>query len=266
MGFIWIVKGYQHPPGKVFAFPRYNIISRSKSIIMRHRDSLYYWDCLKLEAPAINAEKAILYKPNLSHPISSIIKSVESLLDLDEEEYVVTGSILIGANRDIDIVVYGVSDFLIDKIRDLVNKGVFEKADLYTLYKEYLAKHKGRVDLDTYLSVKKDTLLHLRYRGYHLNLRLVRFKQGVQKCVDPVFKRVFFIDEITIVKPLDYRVIPSRYLVEVRGRELYLETYRELYAELKPGKYYVEGFLEYRRGGGYIVPDHGLLKLINIKD
>ncbi|MEM1741885.1 MAG: hypothetical protein QXT29_03655, partial [Desulfurococcaceae archaeon] len=50
-GLIWIAKGYQHPPGKVIAFPKYSLLNYSKLSINSFYEKLYYWDCLKIEAP-----------------------------------------------------------------------------------------------------------------------------------------------------------------------------------------------------------------------
>ncbi len=260
-GVLWIVKGYQHPPGKVIAFPRYDLVNKKKIVATsRFLDHLTYWDCLKIEAPMIDCNKAYPYTATLNPSYDNVISFLREYIGF--KEYVLTGSSLIGAGNDLDIVVYGFKEEYIETIKDMLIRGIVGRSE-YILYKEYLNKHKHETDLRTYIHIKKNTLLHILYRDIHINFKFVKYVHGFNQCIDPVYKREFFYGKMEIIEPIEKYVVPSRYRVEFNGREYILETYREIYAELPLGRYYVEGFLEYRRNGIYIVPDHGRILWMN---
>ncbi|OYT38045.1 MAG: hypothetical protein B6U89_06430 [Desulfurococcales archaeon ex4484_58] len=259
-GYLWFIKGYQHPPDKIIAFPRYNLINSSHvTSVLQVVDQLYYWDCLKIEVPVIKLDEIMLYKPGLDNFIEYIVDTIVDMIGIDREDCVVSGSTLLGRRRDLDIVVYGFSEEYISNIEKLLRERVFERIRYDQLYYEYLSKHVKDTDLYTYMYIKKDTILHFLFNNVHVNLRFNRFSRGVHGCVDPVYKREFFIGEIHVLKPIFKYVIPSKYLIRWYDRVLYLESYREIYSELPVGRYYVEGFIEHRRDGEYIVPDHGRL-------
>jgi len=256
-GLIWVVKGYQHPPGYAVAFPRYNPVTRTKiaaSDYGKYAELVQYWDCLKIEVPVVKVSEAVLYQPRLDPRLEEVVAAVRDLVGF--ENYVVTGSALIGGGNDLDIVVYGFREEHRKNLEKLVETDVFKRSE-WVLLSEYAAKHASSIDFATYTAIKKNTLLHFTYSGVHVNMRPVKHANGFSECVDPVYKRWFFAGEVRVVELVENLVIPSKYVVEYRDSELYLETYRELYAELPRGVYYVEGFLESRRSGVYIVPDQG---------
>lgn len=257
-GFIWIAKGFQHPPGKLVAFPRYSLFNYSRVYTSSVVDKLYYWSCLKIKTPVIDIDKSYLYTPEISSSIEYIVKTLSELIGF--KNYSLTGSIVLykyNGLRDLDIVVYGFKNEYIYNIESLLSKEFLKPIDYYTLYNEYLAKHSGKIDLDTYISIKRNTILHFIYRSLHINLRFVKYEQGFQQCIDPVNRRRFFTGEVFLKEIIDKYTIPSKYIVEYSSEEFYLESYREIYAELHPGKYFVNGFLEHRKSGLYIIPDHG---------
>ncbi|MEM1675209.1 MAG: hypothetical protein QXW87_01015 [Desulfurococcaceae archaeon] len=259
-GLIWIAKGYQHPPGKVIAFPKYSLLNYSKLSINSFYEKLYYWDCLKIEASTLDIDKIYHYTPIVDNSIQSIVKTLSELIGF--ENYSITGSVLLSKyieNRDLDIVVYGFKREYIETIEKLINKEILKPLNYGDLYSEYMSKHVNRIDFKTYFNIKKNTKLHFFYRDIHVNLRFNKYEKGFNKCIDPVYRREFLQGEIVIIECIDKYVIPSKYIIEYNSREYYLESYRELYAELPLGKYYVNGFLEYRSSGVYIIPDHGYL-------
>ena len=59
-------------------------------------------------------------------------------------------------------------------------------------------------------------------------------------------------------------LLTEREFREILGARRILETLREVYAELTQGEYYVvNARLEERKGGVYLVPDHGFLAYIS---
>lgn len=259
-GFLWIVKGYQHPFGKLIAFPRYSLFNKTRLDNRIVYDKLYYWDCLKIETPVIDIDKSYLYIPKTSIDIDYVVKTLSEYIGFNN--YYLTGSIVINKyfdSRDLDIVIYGFRNEYVSNIEKLIGNGVLKQINYYSLYNEYLSKHSNRIDFNTYFSIKKNTLLHFIYRNLHINLRLVKYEYGFQECVDPVIKREFFIGEVFLKEIIDKYTIPSKYIVEYNSEEYYLESFRELYAELPRGKYFINGFLEYRKSGLYIIPDQGYI-------
>lgn len=263
-GYLWIVKGYQHPFGKLIALPRYNLINGSKLSSHVVVNKPYYWSCLKIETPVIDLDNSFFYKPAVDNNIDHVVKTLSQLIGF--ENYTLTGSTALSSYiepRDIDILVYGFKNEYVENIENYLKKELFKPIDYYTLYNEYLIKHSSRLDHRTYFSIKRNTLLHFIYRNIHINLRITKHEHGFHQCIDPVYKREFFTDEISIVDYIDKYTTPSKYIAQYRDTEFYLETYREVYAELPRGKYYVNGFLEYRKNGLYIIPDHGYLIYLN---
>lgn len=256
-GILWIVKGYQHPPGKIIAIPRYDLVNKRKSIpVSRYVENMNYWDCLKIEVTMLDRGKTYPYKPCLNPSVEYIISFMREYMGF--KDYLVTGSTLIGGGRDIDIIIYGFKQEYLDSIKELIKCKIVNRS-LDLLFHEYFLKHIRDTNLETYIHIKKNTLLHILYRGVHINFKFLRYSHGYNYCVDPVYYRRFFYGEIKIIEPIDKYVIPSRYRVLYNDEEYVLESYREIYAELPIGKYYVEGFLESRRDNTYIIPDHGRL-------
>jgi len=260
-GYLWFVKGYQHPIHGVVGFPRYNLINFDKPYDPSHAfDKLFYWDCLKQEIPLINPDEALFIQPRENGYLMHLVRFVADSLGFDD--YVLSGSILIGGGRDIDIVVYGFDDEYIAMLEKLFDNEVFHRLNYYYLYNECLSKHIHDTDPYTYLYIKKNTFLHFIYRSIHFNIKFNKYVNGVFGCVDRVYRREFFNDFIEIVEPIDKYVIPSKYIVETSLGRVYLESYREMYAELPKGRYIINGFLEYRDSGVYVVPDHGSLRIV----
>ncbi len=258
-GIIWIVKGYQHPRDKIIGFPRYSLLD--KTVVKNHWfPETVYWECLKMNIPVIDRDKAQPYCVKTRSFISVLIHMVEELLGI-RGKYVLTGSILLDVDsvHDIDLVIYCVDDRVIEKIRELFVEKIFRPLNYMDLYLEYREKHVKDTDLYTYIFIKKNTILHFLLNNFHVNLRLVRFCRGYSGCIEPVISRETYTGSIEVLEPIYRYVVPSKYLVRLGdGREAYMESYRELFSEIPCGRYFVEkSFLEVRETGLYLVPDHG---------
>ncbi|MGC8983264.1 MAG: hypothetical protein ACP5KA_05920 [Desulfurococcaceae archaeon] len=260
-GVVYLVKGYQHPEGFVVAYPRYKALQQAK--LEKHeaaaRISELYWDCIKLRVPVVPLSKAYEYSPR---PLNRAVEYAKSFLEsLLEVELHPTGSSLVSEGfRDLDFAVYGAPAWLVDRLRLLLNKGVL-KRPLGLLVSEYLDKHAGYLKLEDYLYLKKNTILHFYFGGLHVNLKLLEYEKGFGTCVDYVYSYGDYTGVVSIERPLNPHVLPARYSARVGGREVVVESLRELYAELQPGTYYAErARLEARKGGIYLVPDHGVLR------
>jgi hypothetical protein len=265
-GLGWIVKGYQHPEKSLIAYPRYDLLNRRKlgnhevtRLVEEHAE---WWGCLKLKAPLLPLVSIAKYRPAMMVP--SAVEEITWMLELSPLQVEVSGSYLVNpeAAGDIDVVVYGATNEVADRIRLLIERGVFKRPSLWILYKEYTIKHVGVLDVETYLASKSKTILSLTLGGKIVNLRLYRYKRGFNTCTDPVESRRGFKGLIELTDQAN-PVLPSRRKAVFQGGEAYFETHRELYAELPPGLYYVEGDLEVRKSGVYIVADRG--RVVGVK-
>jgi len=256
-GYLWFIKGIQHPSGKVIAFPRYNLLNHRRDYDRLIGENRSYWDCLKIEVEMVDLNEVKPFNPRFDERVLNIVNTLRDLIGFND--YLLTGSTILGDFRDIDIVIYGVENDILKNVVKLIDQGVLKRS-MYILVDEYNSKHRGRLDYNTYMYIKRDTITHLEYGGFHVNFKFTKYKKGFNTCIDRVYRREFFNDEIEIVEPVEKYVIPARYIVKTTsGEEYILETYREVYCELPSSKYRVEGFIEYRERGTYINIDHGKL-------
>ncbi|MEM1661952.1 MAG: hypothetical protein QXP72_04640 [Desulfurococcaceae archaeon] len=253
---VWFVKGFQHPSGYVVAYPRYNLLNKAKVSDFRN----VYWDCIKQNVPMVPLNGADIHIFNLK-PFERDF-AFELFLNcsgLCEDKVVVTGSSTVGLETgDLDIIVYGVDEDEVLEIHRSINN-CFKPINESLLVKEYFEKHINDTDLTTYLFLKKNTLLHYMLGKLHVNVKYVFHDRGWNNCIDPVESVRIFKGYVEIVGALRKYALPVIYIAKHDGDEMYLWSLREIYAEIPRGIYYVEGRLELRSSGSYLVPDNGLL-------
>jgi hypothetical protein len=259
----YVVKGYQHPPGYLVAYPRYNILSRRK--LQKHEAKIYestmYWNCIQRSVPVVprSAWPYTLRERPLG-ALDQLISMLESLLEVDL--YPTGSSLFVERPNDYDFIIYGADQEVVGRLRKLIDRGVI-KVNVDILVREYIEKHSSTLSLSDYLRVKKSTILHGLFQGFHVNFKLVELRTGFNECVDPVISYEDYTGPATIVEALNPHVIPARYRAVIRGVELILESLREIYSELEPGRYWVENArLEHRPSGVHLVPDLGVLRPI----
>ncbi|MEM1879696.1 MAG: hypothetical protein QXE28_01955 [Desulfurococcaceae archaeon] len=259
-GFVYIVKGYQHPEGYAVAYPRYNLLLRCKlepheaRVLVRPA----YWDCIKQHVPMVPITGSYGYRSTCTSSIVCEVKStLEALLDV---ELYLTGSASVLENyNDVDFVIYGATEDVVAKARKLVETGVLKKNESM-LVNEYARKHSSSMSLADYLYLKRSTILHFMLLGVHVNLKLVQYKYGYTECTDPVLDFKLVTGKIRVLKPINPHTIPARYEALLNNRSVVLESLREVYSELEPGDYYIQNArMEVRRSGLYVVPDSGVL-------
>ncbi len=262
-GVLYIVKGYQHPPGYVVAYPRYCIECSppSRYIVSKDRGRRIYWDCIKLEVPVIPVDKALPYKPLQTPPnyVREFIALISSVYGVPREYIVLTGSYAAGAGSplsDIDLVIYGDrnSDKVYRALKDLFDERMLFSLNIIDLYREY-RKHSD-ISFTEYLVLRRNTVLQGKYRGRRYSIRLVPYEHGYMYCVNRVKGRVVVEGRIRILRGLRPYTTPALYLVELYtsdGRELLvMETYRLRYTELEPGltiygRVCIEEYIGYKR-------------------
>lgn len=259
-GVLYLVKGYQHPRGLVIAYPKYSIVRRDK--LSEHEKLIYlnttYWDCIKQSVTTIPLNSAY---PFANYAISPRVLYIKSLLEsLLEVELHLTGSAMISEDfNDVDFVVYGANEDVAERLERAFNRGVLDKP-VSMLVEEYLKKHHNELKLEEYLHLKKNTVLHGFFKGVHVNFKLVELSKGYEGCKEPVEDYFRYSGLVEIVNALNPHRIPAKYKAFVEGREVVVESLRELYAELPAGRYYtVNSRVEKRKSGLHLVPDHGVL-------
>lgn len=253
---IWFVKGFQHPEGFIVAYPRYNLFTKER---VGFFDSVY-WSCVKQEIPLVPLSNVKQYSYSLNSSVREfVLKLFIDCSGLCENNVVVTGSTVMGVESgDLDIIVYGVDESDVEDIHKSLS-ACFKPINEYNLIKEYYMKHKVDTDLYTYLSLKRNTKLHYLFGNLHVNVKYVFFDKGWSNCIEPVDSFSSFKGYVEVVESIRKYAIPTLYVVKHDDEELYLWSLREIYAEIPEGIYFIEGRLEKRPNGYYIVPDKGWL-------
>ncbi|MEM1780266.1 MAG: hypothetical protein QXQ17_03830 [Desulfurococcaceae archaeon] len=265
-GMVFVVKGYQHPRDHVIAYPRYDLFTGVKIPIYLYTkyQNIVYWDCIKQYVNMIPLKGSVKYsKKTINNHYEWIVSYLSSILNIDINNIELTGSAPFTDKwHDIDLVIYGCTSEIADKVADLIERGVLNRTREHVLVNEYFEKHVNNLSLREYLYLKKDTLLHLDIMGHHVNLKLYRYDKGFNTCIHPVSRVDLFTGKLHVFNGLTPSLLPSIYMASTSGvGELFIETYRELYAELKPGVYYAKNCrLEHRDDGLFLVPDNCVFK------
>ncbi len=266
-GRIWIVKGEQHPSGYIVAYPRYDLILHDRikgyeayRLISQHAR---LWACLKQEVPLIPVNEVKPYKQIYSRK-ALLVKNIIEEITCSYGEVIVTGSSLVMDGNDVDIIIYTDNPAsIIEKIRSHMH-GFIRKMTMGDLLREWMLKHKNLLDFNEYLILKQDSLLQIRIAGVPVSLRIVPYTEGFRGCIDPVYDRLEYTGFIEVLLPITKYTSPAKYYARLEtGEHVILETRRILYAEIPTGRYWLEkGYLEKRKTGDYVVPDHGRMVLV----
>lgn len=264
-GVLWLVKGFQHPANKVIAYPRYDLINKTKvePYLKVKYINLHYWDCIKLHVPVIDLKNTRPFIHKGAVVEDEVISFLAQCLNINKDQLMLTGSSLIGeGSNDIDIVIVGADHRIIERLYELTSEDVLHRIDKHSLLKEYLGKHRSVMDLYTYLYIKGDTILHLIHNRKHINLKLVKYVRGLNECIDYVEARHPFAGYIEVIDSIEPYILPARFYVRHRNKLFVLETYREIFSELKPGKYFVRGWIEIKNDCEVLNIDHGFIEYV----
>ncbi len=258
---IWIIKGYQHPPGRIIAYPRYDPINRRRlqSWMIKGlvHEWLDYWDCIGSSVPQIPLNKSIRYASTTIRD-QRLLELLKILRDYHGEDGVwITGSSLVMHGRDMDLVINDPGGA--ETIVELRRKKVLRPPGPGVLFMEWGMKHRG-IPFNKYLELKSHTVLQGLYHERPYSIRISLHPRGVNECVDRVLDARTITGRLRITGEISKFTTPSLYRAVFMGENVILETHRMLYAELEPGPYKImRGRLEHRMNGKYVVPDHGLL-------
>jgi len=264
-GVIWITKGYQHPPWGIIAYPRYSLTSMRKLNVqemLREMNSvLIYWDCLKQNIPIVPFSMAQPYHIREDRYTAMFRRLFSDEAGANSVEIMSTGSRIIGyETSDLDLILFGKYEEIVDTIRSLIRKGVLRRPDMGLLLNEY-KKHEKTLFFEDFIRLKRDSILLGYFMGTPYSIRISLYRRGFGACIDKVKYREKFEGTIEIIDYEYKYTTPARFIGKtIDNQEFILETYKILYAELNTGKYYVKGYLEERGRKIFIIPDHGFLK------
>jgi len=270
-GWVWIVKGVEHPDGYVVAYPRYCMECIPSRRLYAgeglRRIRLFWWDCIGLRVPVIPCRHVYPVHVRLEGVAGEFIGLLSDLAGIDRSDIVLTGSLLIGGRlpaSDVDIVVYGWRncDRVYRVLGYLRESGVTAPLGLHGLLVEY-RKHRDLLFRD-YMLLRGDSVLQGIYLGkYRYTVRLVPYDKGFFGCRDPVVWSSMARHRVLIVKAISPYTTPAVYEVRVLDQgysgSCTMLSYRIRYTELREGMV-LDGLfrIERRRSKKlYLIPDHG---------
>ncbi|RLG84473.1 MAG: hypothetical protein DRO40_01050 [Thermoprotei archaeon] len=270
-GVVWVVKGFQHPPGHIIAYPRYivNSIPFRKVAANTELPSIF-WNCLKMRVPVIPLNRSYFLQTRPDYTTREIMRLFIDA-GISEDYIYVTGSRalpLIYTANDIDLVIYGEKNCekAYRLLLDLRADGVTRALQGMDLIKEYMSKHKD-IQLSDYEFLRKNSVLQGVYKGVRYSIRLVPYEKGVNECIDEVNDFIEYKGLVEIVRVIRSYTTPAYYEVRLLNTDktVLMATYRLRYTELEKGiAAYVYGRLETHNDKEVLVPDHGVLKPVAI--
>lgn len=277
-GWIWIVKGIQHPGDYVIAYPRYCIECIPPRKLYRNeyrrRTRFLNWSCIDLEVPIIPRKHVKPLYRRLAPWVTEFMDLLIELSGVDPEDCLVTGSLLIGEQEgsDIDLVFYGdnVADKVYDVLKYLRESGTTSPLGPSGLLEEY-GKHKN-LSISQYFMLRGHSLLQGYYMSrYRYTIRLVPYTYGFMECIDPVIMSSYEVLSIKVIEAIKPYTTPAVYRVRVLGTHripghTYMVSFRIRYTELVEGAI-LRGYFrieEHRNKKYYVIPDHSPVKLISI--
>jgi len=274
-GAVWIVKGFQHPPGYVVAYPRYDALSlrrlegwRAEELL---REALCRWRCIELDLPAVPLHRARFIEPRIDDPVlEEFRRLIADYASLDLDQVLPTGSLALGVESedpDIDLVIYSWrAERVYGALEELARLGIVRSMGLSELESEWRRKHRG-LGFEVYRRLREGSLLQGVFRGRRYSVRIVPWERGVEGCVDPVRRGGARRLVIEVVDPVSPYTTPAVYEVEVVGEGLRatMMSFRLLFTELARGTR-IGGVMEVEtpllEARPRIVPDRGVVEWV----
>ncbi len=263
-GTVYIVKGFQHPPGHVVAYPRYRLDAWPPRRILFPATRLIPWKCIGRRIPVIPVEKAL---PVPSSYMDTAAEALQSLLSMEASigrgDLALTGSTGLwaaGPDSDIDIVVYGrdTGEAVYSALKRLRASGATKPLTGPPLLHE-ASKH-PHLSPQEYMVLRQRSLLQGIFMNRGYSVRIVPYTRGYAGCVDRVVERRSYRGRVRILEALSPYTTPALYRIWAEGYGyIYLYTFKLLYTELREGLVLmVRGEIELSGNGDErLVIDHG---------
>ncbi len=256
---LWMVRGYRHPCNHIVASP-YMIGGR--------RVKQYDWStipgwlveyipCIGRVAPLIPRGKVVrVIDPESVLRIrrNDLPKAIIELLDIITPEWAgVTGSWAILEERfssDVDILIYGDHDDMYRALLDLRVEGKIEPCRVTERYQ----KVKDMLSWSSYSKLVKLRVLDSCYKNTPYTLKILR-KLEMEACEGIIAEIGVYIGPLKIVKALESHLTPARYIVDINGVDVLMESWHTRFMELPEGSYVGYLKLFYNKGVVVASPD-----------
>lgn len=279
-GWIWIVKGIEHPDGYVVAYPRYCIECIPPRKLYRaeylRKINYYKWNCVDLDVPVIPRDKVYLIYPRPWRVTQEFISLLCELSGIECSDIILTGSLVIGLDpltSDTDLVVYGREN--VDRVYEalvyLRESGATSPLGMHGSLIEY--KKHGDLLFEDYMLLRRYSVLQGFYKNkYRYTIRLVPYDHGFSGCTDPVIWSSMVRLKIVILEEISPYTTPAIYRVGLLDRVLRTDTaimlsYRIRYTELRKGTI-LQGLFRIEKRlkskNYYLIPDHGSQRILGI--
>ncbi len=251
---VWLVRGYEHPPGRLIVAPYRHGTSRYGTRQVLRPEFL---ECTGRTVLTIRRGEGQLIDPSEALRRASIPLQVRELIDVIDPDWSgLTGSYAIGLQRpdsDVDILVFSPKPHAIYKaLGDLKERGLIADCRQDLRY----AKERDSFTYEEFLALHPLKLLDSCYKGVPYTLRILRLID--ERPCESRFTPLGWIRVVGRVMGTESYLTPAVYEVEGDFR-LYLMTWRTRYQELPRGKYLISGLLQRDevKGSLYVVPDLG---------
>ncbi|MCE4604590.1 MAG: hypothetical protein F7B20_06465 [Aeropyrum sp.] len=234
----WLVKGYEHPPGKVVAVP-YRRRGRRLDPRSFHTPGSLEWTLTRLPctgwpAPAIDVHRVLPVNPRLALQVRwrEIPTPVKMLLrELNPDWAGLTGSWAVfqeSSRSDVDILVYIPQEEVPEAIRAIARSGLVRPCSKPR--SEHPVRGVVRRVLDSCITFGGEMSSY--------TLRLLRSLDARECTTSSEAIGVYEgLVEVRPLSPHDPYLVPARYAGVMRGEEIVIESWRTSYQELPPGLY-----------------------------
>jgi predicted nucleotidyltransferase len=256
---LWVVRGYRHPHGYLVVSPYVMGGRRVKQYDWGSVPGwlLSYIPCIGRTAPlmpmgrvlrTVDPESVLRVRRNDLPP------AVIELLDIMGPEWAgITGSWAVmgeSPGSDVDLLVYGNHWEMYRALLDLRSEGKVKPCMVAERYSKVMDK----ISWSSYSKLVEHRVLDSCYKGIPYTIRILR-RLDVEPCEGMVARIGVYRGPFRVVEAVEPHLTPARYLVEIGGVEVLMETWHTRFMELPKGLY--RGYLElfYERGVTIASPD-----------
>lgn len=253
-GFLWYVKGYEHPPWGYVVVP----YRGSPGMLAK----LVYLPCVGRDVYVLLKRfVAEVIDPERALKESNVDKRIKELIDLLNPEWAgLTGSRAVGLARpksDYDVLLYSSRpEELYRTLRDLRDQGLIGECAL----EERWRKVSDTFDYDSFVRLHSLKVLDSCFKGVPYTIRVLA-ESRARECSSTYFT-LGHISSQALVKDVGAGYLtPATYAARLLDLNLdaTITTWRTRYQELPSGTYFVNALLQLRLPGKELVvePDLG---------
>ncbi len=255
----WVVRGYRHPHNHIVASPY---------VIGGGKVKQYDWSTIPIwlveYIPCIGRVAPLIPRGRIARVIDpeSVLKirrndipqAIIELLDIIDPEWAgITGSwAILGekASSDVDILVYGNHWEVYRALLDLKGEGRIQPC----MINERYIKVKDKISWSSYIKLVERKVLDSCYKGVPYTIRILR-RLEAEICEGMVARVGSYRGPLKIVETLEPHLTPARYIIDIGGLDVLMESWHTRYMELPKGSY--TGYLElfYEKGSVIASPD-----------